>query len=64
MAPKWLLLRAIAIPPFFAESRAKAESRSLSVPFHFGGQRRYRAMRPGVGKAPAALLELEWSYRE
>ena len=58
------MARAIAIPPFFRGNRAKAESRSLSLPFLFGGQRRYQAMRPGVGKAQAALLELEASKRE
>ena len=56
--------RAIAISPFFPGNQAKAESRSLSLPFLFGGQRRYQAMRPGVGKAPVALLELESSNGE
>lgn len=57
-------LRATTTPASVPGNRAEAESRSLTVPFHFGGQRCYRAMRPGVGKAPAALLELESSYRE
>ena len=54
----------IAIPPFFAGNRAKAESRRLYGPFRFGAPRRYRAMRPEVAKAPVALSEPESSYRE
>jgi hypothetical protein len=54
-------VRAIAIPLFFLGNQARAESRTLSLPFLFGGQRRYQAMRPGVGKVPDALLELESS---
>lgn len=57
-------LRATTTPPFFPGNRAKAELRSLTVPFRFGAQRRYRAMRPGVGKVPAAPLEPESSYHE
>jgi len=54
----------IAIRPFFAGSQGRAVSRRLCVPFHFGCQRHCRAMRHGAGKAPAAPLELESSYRE
>jgi hypothetical protein len=48
----------IATLASFPGNRAKAESQILSVPFRFGGQRRYRGMRLGLGKVPVALLEL------
>jgi hypothetical protein len=51
------IAHAIAISPFFAGTRARAESHGFSLTFPFGGQRHYQAMRPAFDKAPVVLFE-------